>query len=75
MFQNQLSILFASNFGPVHPAAHGVLRIIIYMCLELVSFFDFELGLLFRSTERLYESRVLIINTGYVERTDYVSGF
>ncbi len=61
-----------SNFGPSHPAAHGVLRLIVFMYFEIILCLDFELGLLFRSTE-IFEFRQLSVCLGYIERTDYVS--
>jgi NADH-quinone oxidoreductase subunit D len=63
------------NFGPNHPSAHGVLRLIIYVIGEIVLTFDLELGLLHRSTEKLIEFKVMLLGCGLFDRLDYVSCF
>ena len=64
---------FSLNFGPQHPAAHGVLRLILELDGELVERVDPHIGLLHRGTEKLIEQRPYIQNTPYFDRLDYVS--
>jgi NADH-quinone oxidoreductase subunit D len=61
------------NFGPQHPAAHGVLRLVLQMDGEVVERADPHVGLLHRGTEKLIESRTYTQNTPYFDRLDYVS--
>ena len=61
------------NFGPQHPAAHGVLRLILEMDGEVVERADPHIGLLHRGTEKLMEYRTYIQNVPYFDRLDYVS--
>ena len=61
------------NFGPQHPAAHGVLRLIITTDGEVVQRIDPHIGLLHRATEKLCESKPYNHNIGYMDRLDYVS--
>jgi len=61
------------NFGPQHPAAHGVLRLILDMEGEVVRYLDPHIGLLHRGTEKLMESKTYIQGLPYVDRLDYVS--
>lgn len=61
------------NFGPQHPAAHGVLRLVIQCVGEVVMCLDPHIGLLHRGTEKLVESRTYIQALPYVDRLDYVS--
>jgi NADH-quinone oxidoreductase subunit D len=63
----------AINFGPQHPAAHGVLRLILEMDGEVVDRADPHIGLLHRGTEKLMEYRTYIQNVPYFDRLDYVS--
>jgi hypothetical protein len=63
----------AMNFGPQHPAAHGVLRLVLEMAGEVVERADPHVGLLHRGTEKLIESRTYTQNTPYFDRLDYVS--
>ena len=63
----------AINFGPQHPAAHGVLRLVLEMDGEIVERADPHIGLLHRGTEKLMEYRTYTQNTPYFDRLDYVS--
>ncbi|HTH15516.1 MAG TPA: NADH-quinone oxidoreductase subunit D [Magnetospirillum sp.] len=60
------------NFGPQHPAAHGVLRLILEMSGEVVDRADPHIGLLHRGTEKLIENKVYQQSTPYFDRLDYV---
>ena len=64
---------FSLNFGPQHPAAHGVLRMILELDGELVERVDPHIGLLHRGTEKLIEARPYAQNTPYFDRLDYVA--
>ena len=64
---------FNMNFGPQHPAAHGVLRLVLELDGELVERVDPHIGLLHRGTEKLMESRTYLQNLPYFDRLDYVS--
>ena len=64
---------FNINFGPQHPAAHGVLRMVIELDGEIVERCDPHVGLLHRGTEKLMESRTYLQNLPYLDRLDYVS--
>lgn len=64
---------FAINFGPQHPAAHGVLRLILELNGEIVQRADPHIGLLHRGTEKLIEYRTYIQALPYFDRLDYVS--
>ena len=64
---------FTMNFGPQHPAAHGVLRLILEMDGEVIRSADPHIGLLHRATEKLAESKPYNQNIGYMDRLDYVS--
>lgn len=61
------------NFGPQHPAAHGVLRLILTMHGETVKFADPHIGLLHRGTEKLIEFKTYTQSLPYFDRLDYVS--
>ena len=61
------------NFGPQHPAAHGVLRLILQMDGEVIKNIDPHIGLLHRATEKLAESKPYNQTIGYMDRLDYVS--
>ncbi|HET6586497.1 MAG TPA: NADH-quinone oxidoreductase subunit D [Oleiagrimonas sp.] len=64
---------YSMNFGPQHPAAHGVLRLILEMDGETVVKCDPHIGLLHRGTEKLAESKPFNQSIGYMDRLDYVS--
>ncbi len=64
---------FTMNFGPQHPAAHGVLRLVLEMDGEVIQKADPHVGLLHRATEKLAESKVFNHSIGYMDRLDYVS--
>lgn len=61
------------NFGPAHPAAHGVFRLLVHLNAELVVSVEHTQGLLWRFTESLLEYRSFDLITGYFARLDYVS--
>ncbi len=64
---------YTMNFGPQHPAAHGVLRLVLEMDGEVVQRADPHIGLLHRGTEKLVESKPYNHSIGYMDRLDYVS--
>ncbi len=64
---------YTMNFGPQHPAAHGVLRLVLEMDGETVIKVDPHVGLLHRATEKLAESKPFNHSIGYMDRLDYVS--
>jgi len=64
---------FTLNFGPQHPAAHGVLRLVLELDGEVVQKADPHIGLLHRGTEKLAESKPFNQSIGYMDRLDYVS--
>lgn len=64
---------YAMNFGPQHPAAHGVLRLVLELDGEVVVRADPHVGLLHRGTEKLLESRTFFQGLPYFDRLDYVS--
>ena len=64
---------FTLNFGPQHPAAHGVLRLVLEMDGEVVQKADPHIGLLHRGTEKLAESKTFNQSIGYMDRLDYAS--
>ncbi len=64
---------FNINFGPQHPAAHGVLRLVMELDGEVVERCDPHIGLLHRGTEKLMESRTYLQNLPYFDRLDYVA--
>ena len=61
------------NFGPQHPAAHGVLRLVLQLNGEVIQRLDAHIGLLHRGTERLIETKHAIKSIPYFDRLDYVS--
>ena len=61
------------NFGPQHPAAHGVLRLVLEMDGEVIERADPHIGLLHRGTEKLAENKPFNQSIGYMDRLDYVS--
>ena len=64
---------YTLNFGPQHPAAHGVLRLVLEMDGEVIQRADPHIGLLHRATEKLAESKPYNQSIGYMDRLDYVS--
>ncbi|MBN4063732.1 NADH-quinone oxidoreductase subunit D [Cardiobacterium sp. AH-315-I02] len=64
---------YTLNFGPQHPAAHGVLRLVLEMDGEVIQRADPHVGLLHRATEKLVESKPYNQSIGYMDRLDYVS--
>lgn len=64
---------YTVNFGPQHPAAHGVLRLIMEVEGEVIQKLDPHIGLLHRATEKLAESKIYNQSIGYMDRLDYVS--
>ena len=64
---------YTMNFGPQHPAAHGVLRLVLEMDGEVIKRADPHIGLLHRATEKLAESKPYNQSIGYMDRLDYVS--
>src|ERR1039457_225157 len=64
---------YTMNFGPQHPAAHGVLRLVLEMDGEVIQKADPHVGLLHRGTEKLAESKPFNQSIGYMDRLDYVS--
>ena len=64
---------FTLNFGPQHPAAHGVLRLVVQLSGELVERVDPHVGFLHRGTEKLIEKRTYLKSIPYFDRLDYVS--
>lgn len=65
--------LYTINFGPQHPAAHGVLRLVLEMDGETIVRADPHIGLLHRATEKLVETKPYLQSIGYMDRLDYVS--
>jgi NADH dehydrogenase (ubiquinone) Fe-S protein 2 len=61
------------NFGPQHPAAHGVLRLILEIVGERIVYCDAHIGLLHRGTEKLMEQKSYLQNLPFFDRLDYVS--
>lgn len=61
------------NFGPQHPAAHGVLRLVVNLDGEIITQVDPHIGLLHRGTEKLIESKTYNQALPYFDRLDYVS--
>ena len=64
---------YTMNFGPQHPAAHGVLRLVLEMDGEVIRRADPHIGLLHRATEKLAENRTYLQSIPYMDRLDYVS--
>ena len=64
---------YTLNFGPQHPAAHGVLRLVLELDGEVVQRADPHIGLLHRGTEKLAEQKTFIQSLPYMDRLDYVS--
>jgi NADH dehydrogenase (ubiquinone) Fe-S protein 2 len=72
LFFKKLTVL-TMNFGPQHPAAHGVLRLILNLDGEKVLYADPHIGLLHRGTEKLIEYKTYLQALPYFDRLDYVS--
>jgi NADH-quinone oxidoreductase subunit D len=64
---------YTMNFGPQHPAAHGVLRLVLELDGEVIQRADPHIGLLHRGTEKLVENRTYLQTVPYMDRLDYVS--
>jgi NADH-quinone oxidoreductase subunit D len=64
---------FTINFGPQHPAAHGVLRLVLELDGEVVERVDPHIGLLHRGTEKLIEYKTYLQALPYFDRLDYVA--
>src|SRR5581483_2033186 len=64
---------FTINFGPQHPAAHGVLRLVLELDGEVVERVDPHIGLLHRATEKLIEAKTYLQAVPYFDRLDYVA--
>src|ERR671932_751220 len=64
---------YMMNFGPQHPAAHGVMRLVLEMKGEVVERADPHIGLLHRGTEKLIEYKTYLQAMPYMDRLDYVS--
>ena len=64
---------YTMNFGPQHPAAHGVLRLVLELDGEVIERADPHIGLLHRGTEKLAEQRTFLQSVPYMDRLDYVS--
>jgi NADH-quinone oxidoreductase subunit D len=64
---------YTMNLGPQHPAAHGVLRLVLELDGEVIQRADPHIGLLHRATEKLAEHKTLIQSVPYMDRLDYVS--
>lgn len=64
---------YTMNFGPQHPAAHGVLRLVLELDGEVITRVDPHIGLLHRATEKLAEERMYLQSIPYMDRLDYVS--
>lgn len=70
---NQKLKYLTLNFGPQHPAAHGVLRLVLHLDGEIVRLVDAHIGLLHRGTEKLIEHKNILQAVPYFDRLDYVS--
>ena len=64
---------YTMNFGPQHPAAHGVLRLVLELDGEVIQRADPHIGLLHRATEKLAEHKTFVQSLPYMDRLDYVS--
>ncbi|HKC30741.1 MAG TPA: NADH-quinone oxidoreductase subunit D, partial [Burkholderiales bacterium] len=64
---------YTLNFGPQHPAAHGVLRLVLELDGEVIQRADPHIGLLHRATEKLAEHKTYLQSVPYMDRLDYVS--
>jgi len=73
MAESELRSTFTINFGPQHPAAHGVLRMVLELDGEIVARVDPHIGLLHRGTEKLIEYKTYMQAVPYFDRLDYVA--
>jgi NADH:ubiquinone oxidoreductase subunit D len=77
MFEKKTAIkklkTYNLNFGPQHPSAHGVLRLVLELSGEIVERSDAHVGLLHRGTEKLIENKTYLQALPYFDRLDYVS--
>lgn len=73
LFNNNLAGTYTLNFGPQHPASHGVLRLVLQLRGEIIEKIDSNIGFLHRGTERLMELNFFMQNTLFLERLDYTS--
>ena len=64
---------YTLNFGPQHPSAHGVLRLVLELDGEVIERADPHIGLLHRGTEKLAETKPFNQSIGYMDRLDYIS--
>ena len=64
---------YTLNFGPQHPAAHGVLRMVLELDGEVVMRADPHIGMLHRATEKLVETKTWVQSVPYMDRLDYMS--
>lgn len=64
---------YTMNFGPQHPAAHGVLRLVLELDGEVITRADPHIGLLHRATEKLAENKTYVQSLPYMDRLDYIS--
>ena len=64
---------YTLNFGPQHPSAHGVLRLVLELDGEVIQRADPHIGLLHRATEKLAEQKTYLQSVPYMDRLDYVS--
>lgn len=64
---------YTLNFGPQHPAAHGVLRMVLELDGEVVQRADPHIGMLHRATEKLAETKTWVQSVPYMDRLDYMS--
>ncbi|MDP1678613.1 MAG: NADH-quinone oxidoreductase subunit D, partial [Candidatus Nitrotoga sp.] len=64
---------YTMNFGPQHPSAHGVLRLVLELDGEVIERADPHIGLLHRGTEKLAEHKTYLQSLPYMDRLDYVS--
>ena len=64
---------YTLNFGPQHPAAHGVLRMVLELDGEVVMRADPHIGRLHRATEKLVETKTWVQSVPYMDRLDYMS--
>src|SRR5436305_10772419 len=64
---------YTMKFGPQHPAAHGVLRLVLELDGEVIQRADPHIGLLHRATEKLAEHKTFLQSLPYMDRLDYVS--
>ena len=71
--KSNASKAYTLNFGPQHPAAHGVLRLVLHTRGETVEQVDPHIGLLHRGTEKLIETKSYVKSVPYFDRLDYVS--